>query len=62
MANNHRARRVTKDDYDKPWKVKRLIGKYVKCSVCSGREFLRMAEMKLNAKRRRANKHFDMED
>jgi hypothetical protein len=54
--NNHRSMRVTPEQFDKPWKVRRLIGKWVKCAVCSGRAAYKERKAKWNAKRRRENK------
>lgn len=52
----HKSSLAKVTDYDKPWKVKRLIGKYIRCALCSGKEQEKIYRDKLRNKNKREEK------
>ena len=61
MANNHRSILIRASDFDKPWQVSRIIGKYCKCAICSGKTWKKMTAHSRKKAMRRENKVRDWE-
>jgi hypothetical protein len=64
QPNKHRAFLNRKEDFKKWWKLSvcRRLGKYHKCSICSGKQERRMTHHSRKKASRRANKVLNWED